>query len=419
MNKLTEAQLYFLKSVERKARFIGGLGSGKSYTLTLFALAQALQSRIVLYILPTFRMIRDVSIPTLKQHLNNLGIKESDYELTVSPTQLVLRSGGTILFRSAEQGDSIRGINCHDLCLDESGYIDLELYKIAIGRVRNSSDGKIRAVGTPSGDAHWFSNWDADTSIQTTLANPFIPDEYKIDLIESYGGLNNPWARQELLGEVVGDLSPDVLVDATKWIDCINRPIISTNNLICSLDPSRFGNDNSAIAIRDNNHFVHFELKQRTDGPQLVEWIKSLYVQFGFNTLVVDTVGIGGFAYDFIKKELPDLKCIEFKGSGASPEKRIKNMRAYSWEMVRRFVEIDGSFKNMTNHLHMPLIKDQIFAQKKFFNDGKLQMMSKEEARRKGISSPDLADAIAMSLTVKSDLSKVKNKLYGDDSNLW
>lgn len=411
---LTSTQSQFLQSKLRNVSYRGGIGAGKSFILTLLAIIQAAQGRTVLYVAPTFKMLRDVAIPLYNQHINKFSLQETT-TIIVSPPQITFKNGGVILMRSAEQGDTLRGINAHDVLLDEAGYIPLEILKIVKGRARNSEDGLIRAVGTPSGDTHWFSDFGDKILTQTTLANPFIPDAYKTDLIQSYGGLSNPWARQELLGEVIGNLAPDALIEIIKWSDALTRPWVRNGNLVCSLDPARFGDDKSAIVIRDGNGLVYAETRDKTSGDDLTEWLQDLYAVYGFKHLIVDTAGVGGLWYDTIKKIFPLVQCHDFNGARTKGiSKRVKNARAESWVRVKNFIEDYGHLGNPEIAHQLQNFKTQISEQKKFYNDGKLQLLAKEEMRRKGINSPDLGDALAMSLMVDETQSsrEVMDALY-------
>jgi len=73
--ELTQNQTDFVMCQDRNAKYIGGIGSGKSFVLTFWAMTQASMGRVVLYLLPTYRMISDIAMPTLKEHLFNCCLR--------------------------------------------------------------------------------------------------------------------------------------------------------------------------------------------------------------------------------------------------------------------------------------------------------------------------------------------------------
>ena len=341
--EFTQNQTDFVMCQERNAKYIGGIGSGKSFVLTFWAMTQASMGRVVLYLLPTYRMISDIAMPTLKEHLLNCGI---DGRTTKQPPTFVHPSGGMILFRSAESGDTLRGINAHDLCIDEAGFITEEVFLIALGRVRKSSDGKIRMVGTPTGEGHWFSDLKAVTFRQSTLSNPFIPIEYKRDLVERYGGLGSSWAKQEILGEIIALSAHDAIV-LKHWLDvAINRHQIESYGkpIVLGVDVARFGNDDNSAHILKNNTLQHLENKPSGDTDDISNWIESLWAEHNPNVIVIDMTNMQGI-YDMVCKRLSHCcRIIGYIGSEAPQDYHYANSRAECWgrmaDAIRDYVKL-------------------------------------------------------------------------------
>jgi predicted phage terminase large subunit-like protein len=146
-----------------------------------------------------------VVLATFNEVLPLFDLKEgTDYTVNKSDMDIIIR-GTYIHLRSAEQDEKLRGINCHDVLIDEARNIkDDKLFLILIGRMRNSEDGQCFICSTPRGK-DWVYKLSLDTEhvdlvTQTTEQNPFLSKAYKEDLRRRY---TNQYAAQELDAEIV------------------------------------------------------------------------------------------------------------------------------------------------------------------------------------------------------------------------
>lgn len=419
--KFTTSQLGYLQSSQRKSAFVGGIGSGKSYCSTFSAINRARGGRRVLFVLPTFSMIRDAILPLVTEHLVTQGLSDGvHYNLVTSPLPTLTLGTGTVMFRSAEMGNRLRGINADDLYMDEISYIDRPVYDICLGRVRKSTNAHIRLSSTPNGEESWMfeeliangSDWDLHR--QTTLSNPFIPREYKEDLIKSYGK-DSAFFRQEILGEFISTVEADQIININVIGDAAKRPF-SHGEKIASLDIARFGNDSSAFALLDGNHFTDLDTVNGLSGTELLGWVMSKYVIHGFKRLIVDAAGLGGEWIDFAKEKMPGIEFIEFNGGHSAKDKKsYANSRAESWGHLVQAMENWASLIGVDSGTIIT-IKKQMKGIRKFYNDkGQTQLMSKAQLRTKGVLSPDLCDSMSMACWLAKagvDNREVASKLY-------
>jgi predicted phage terminase large subunit-like protein len=203
--KVSHKQRQFLSSVKRYVVYRGGIGSGKTRILCYRAILNALSGRKELVVANTFTQLRDVVLATFIEVLPLFDIKEfTDYIVNKSDMDIIIR-GTYIHLRSAEQDEKLRGINCHDVLIDEARNIkDDKLFLILIGRMRNSDDGQCFICSSPKGkDWVWKLSQDTenvDLITQKTYENPFLSKEYKVDLRRRY---TSQYAAQELDAEII------------------------------------------------------------------------------------------------------------------------------------------------------------------------------------------------------------------------
>jgi len=200
--ELTAAQNLFLQCDERGALFIGGIGSSKTYGLATWAIIRAMQGRRVCLVSFSYRTLIDVIQRTINEILIRIQLNyNKDYAFVAGENKFVIFAG-EIMLRSGDNPESLRGLNLDDFGIDEgSNFKDDELFKILLGRIRNSENGQWRIATTPKG-RNWIYTLSQQykTFGQSTFDNPFLPQTYLDEVSHYYKGI---YARQELYGEFV------------------------------------------------------------------------------------------------------------------------------------------------------------------------------------------------------------------------
>jgi hypothetical protein len=147
------SQEKFLKCVARKKGFSGPVGSGKTLALCYQALISAARNPNCTGLIgaPTYPMLFDV---TLKSMLETLEKKRIAFSYHKSQKILTLpQSNATILFRSLDRYENLRGPNLAWVGVDELTYCVQEAWQILEARVRDprAKQPQMFAVWTPKG----------------------------------------------------------------------------------------------------------------------------------------------------------------------------------------------------------------------------------------------------------------------------
>jgi phage terminase large subunit-like protein len=172
------AQEDFIASAAKLSIFVGGLGSGKTFTGWLRLLHWHGKGPPALVCAPTYPMLRDVVLRTLLDQFGRLVRRVHRSEMRVE-----LRGGAEVLLRSLDNPDSIRGINTAYLWVDEGCFVGRESLTNAIARARIGA--RMRAITTTpikGSMVHELATGDAmaDTRavfVARTRDNPFISAE--------------------------------------------------------------------------------------------------------------------------------------------------------------------------------------------------------------------------------------------------
>lgn len=154
--------------------------------------------------------------------------------------------------------------------------------------------------------------------------------------------------------------------------------------------------DESVIILRQGYKILKIERLQTDDTMQIKGLLQRLQDNFNFNweNVIIDVVGVGAGLVDNLKELGHDVTGLNW-GQGPDNEEMYYNMRSELWGIVREEL-IAGKLE-----IKDPDLVKQLLAPKKEFRYRKKgavsKLESKEQMLRRGIKSPDIADALAYS----------------------
>lgn len=193
-------QVAFWASQAKVQGFVGGIGSGKTYSGAVKCLMMP-PGTTILACAPTYVMLRDgawksfweVCHPYIKSH------NKSRFET-------VLTNGTTILWRATVFADRLRGINAGAAWIDEAGYVHESAWKVIVGRVRRAPS-TVWLTSTPKGKKHWLYDVlvgkpasHTEMFHSPTRLNRRLPADWLANVGSMYGGT---YKLQELEGQFI------------------------------------------------------------------------------------------------------------------------------------------------------------------------------------------------------------------------
>lgn len=205
----SDPQADFLDLKTRYQGFIGGVGSGKTWSGALKTLVLALErpGSTGLIGARTYPMLRDVVIPVIQE----VWPEELIQDFNRNEGIMTLVNGTTVLFRSLEgerQIDRLRGLTLNWFWIDEAAYLPAYAFKVLRARLREGTNHVGVITTTPKGfDWIWegfvqeghAKRYSAVTGISSD-SNPFLPADYLEDLKAAYSG---EFLKQEFYGQFV------------------------------------------------------------------------------------------------------------------------------------------------------------------------------------------------------------------------
>lgn len=202
---LMPEQHQFLTSTKPIIGYFGGIGSGKSFIACVKAVKNALAGRNQLMVGLTFSHARDVLLQAIKIVLDEFNLVDGKhYKINKSNLEVNFISGAKIYIKSAEIGDKLRGYNVSDCFIDEVAYLrDDEVFRILLGRMRESNDGQMHLTSSPRGFNFAYDiamSDDCDYIKVSTFKNPFLPDNYIKNMMKQY---TSTFIQQELYADFI------------------------------------------------------------------------------------------------------------------------------------------------------------------------------------------------------------------------
>ncbi len=212
--KLLKCQREVLNSTAKHTCFLAGIGVGKSFMLAhqLINWISKYPNTKYLVASNTYTQLINATVTTIKEVFDEIGIP---YKVVLGGSRKYMEVlGCTIYFYSLEKFDNIRGIEVSGVLFDEVAFSKKEAVNVCLGRMRGKGGPlQARYFTSPNG-YNWlyemFSGKDGKGKSDRehlirakTSDNIFLPDGYYDDLLQQYGGIDSPLARQELFGEFV------------------------------------------------------------------------------------------------------------------------------------------------------------------------------------------------------------------------
>lgn len=405
-----EEALTALARGERKMSIRSGHGTGKS-TFASWAMLWFVLFRFpnkVVVTAPTTGQLFDALFAELKKWISELpetlqpllNVKSDRVELTAAPAEAFISARTS----RAETPEALAGVHSENVLLvvDEASGVPEPVFEAAAGSMSGHSattlllgnptrsSGTFYESQTRMAHAWWVRRW-------SCLDSPLVSDEFVEEIKLRYGEESNAY-RIRVLGEfpLADDdtIIPIHLAEAARDRD-IEVP--ENTQPIWSLDVARFGTDRSVLCKRTGPVVTELTHWQGLDLMQTVGRIKGEYDGLPLSLrpaeILVDSIGLGAGVVDRLRELGLPTRGINVS-EAPSMKGTYQNLRTELIFKVRGWLEERGS-KLPANE---DLIAELTSIRYSFSSAGKMKAESKDDMRRRGLRSPDLADALCLSM---------------------
>lgn len=218
----------------------------------------------------------------------------------------------------------------------------------------------------------------------------------------SRDGLKNPLWVAKVEADFPEDLSDKLIplawVEAAKdrWKQAKRHPA-ETDKRTLGVDVARKGTDESVIVYRHGfRASVVYSSVGEQDTMRLVGHTVRLRKKYGsihpMAAVNVDEIGVGGGVVDRLAELREPVFGVNVAESPEDKDMFVNKRAEIYWNLRELFehgeIDIDPNDEDLTAQL--------VDIQFKYTSQGKIQIESKDDAKRRGISSPDRVDALAL-----------------------
>lgn len=358
---------------------------------------------------PSADQMKDGLIPEINKWIARLPAwMQSSYEIL---SDRISRRPNTmnnfISFRTArkEKPEALAGVHAEHVLIivDEASGVDEVIYETGQGAL--STEGALALlIGNPTNPSGFFYKthtelsdiwWTRRVSCEDSSR---VSKRYIMQQARTYG-VDSREYRVRVLGEFP-ESGADAVIPRGFVEASLNRyddKDEMTKGIRWGLDPGR-GGDPTGFIERDANMVVEATELKYDDLMSIVGWVKRRWdqtpVQYRPVEIYVDSIGLGaGVADRLLELELPVTHVNVSETPSMSD--RFMNLRAELWYTMREWFESREVSINVP-HNATQLVNELASVNQKYTSLGKVQLESKEEMRRRGNKSPNLADALAL-----------------------
>lgn len=335
----------------------------------------------------------------LPEILNNLLEHKSDrIFLKASPTEAFISAR----FSRSESPEALAGVHSlHTLLLiDEASGVPEQVFEAGYGSM-TSENAITVCLGNPTRTSGFFYDTHHKMADQwwrrkvSCMDSPRVSEKYIEEMKQRYSPESTEF-RIRVLGEFPesddNTVIPLHLVEGAMERDV---PVDEDAPLIVGIDVARFGDNYSVMCKRRGRVVTGFRKWKGLDLMQLTGAIMAEFEAAGGRDLpeeiLVDSVGVGGGLVDRLNElGLPvrGVNSSEAPSMGAT----YLNLRAELWWKMKEWLESrETSLPDEAD-----LISELVAPRYEFTSTGRMKLEGKDQMRRRGLASPDMADALAM-----------------------
>lgn len=407
----------------RRVTCRSGHGVGKSSAVAMAAIWHVLMrvpSKTVVTA-PTSAQLFDACFAEMKNIAKRLKPPFDDL-LEIKSDRIELKSSPESTFISCrtsrqEQPEALAGVHSPSTLLlaDESSGIPESVFEAASGSMSGIHATTV-LTGNPTRNTGFFydthnrlkENW--YTMHVSCIDSKRVSDDFVNDMKNRYGE-DSPAYHVRVLGNFPPSESDTVipvsLIDHAMKNDIkVHEDTVS----IWALDVARQGNDSSVLCKRQGPIIHPLTVWNNLDLMQLSGAVKAEYDAVSASKkpieIIVDSVGLGAGVLDRLRELGLPARGLNVSERSMQKETYI-NLRAELWFRCKSWLEgMDVKIPH-DDRLWAELAAPRYH----FTSSGKIQVESKEAMKKRGINSPDRADAVCLSLA-----NEMTTMAYGTSS---
>lgn len=347
------------------------------------------------YVAPYLKQAKAIAWARLKARVEPMR-QHGLVEVNESELSVTLKHNGTVIrIFGADNPDAMRGVRLDGCVIDEVAQIKPEVWNDTLQPALSDRKGWALFIGTPQGINLFSELYFRSTSLpdwhsarytvyDTGAIDPEEVERLKRDMSET------SFAREYLCDfSAAGD---DQLISLSD-VEAASQRVLREDQVsfaakILGVDPARFGDDRSVIFPRQGLAALEPQIFRGIDNMDLASRVAQKIELWKPDAVFCDA-GNGSGVIDRLRQLGHDV--IEVHFGGRPTDARYLNKRAEMWFEMREWIKMGGSIPNKVD------LKQDLAAPIYWFDSaGRIQLEPKDDIKKRGLPSPDLGDALAV-----------------------
>lgn len=298
-----------------------------------------------------------------------------------------------------ENPEALQGFHAETLCffIDEASGVDDIVFQVAQGALSTTGARVIMAANPTRTSGYFYNAFHKDRArwsrfTFSCLESPMVSQDYVKEVAETYGEESDIY-KVRVLGEFPS--ASDLQFIPTTLIDSAMRKHLPKSAydfapVILGVDVARSGGDRSVIFLRQGLYSDVVWQKRGVDLMTLSDIVAQMAAVKKADAIMVDGTGIGAGVVDRLRQMGYSHLVSDVQFGGASALRNCLNKRSEMWWRLREWLKEGGALPDNQE------LRDDLTAPEYSYNTkGLVQLERKEDMKKRGLASPDLADALA------------------------
>lgn len=402
---------------KRRVSIRSGHGTGKSTFMAwcvLWFLASYFPAKVPATA-PTSHQLEDVLWSEIAKWHRRMGDKlpalAAEFEWSAGAFRM--RSAPNESFSVArtsrpERPEALQGFHSEHILflIDEASGVADNVFEVAEGALSTEGAFVVMAANPTRQSGYFFdshhrmrASWAA--LHWSCLDSPMVSRDYIETMAKKYG-IQSPVYKVRVLGEFVGAVDGVISLELCEAAKVRDVDVIASAPVVWGVDVARFGDDSSALAKRKGNHQLAPVREwwgkdtMQTTGIIKAEW-DACPVDRRPVAINVDVIGIGSGVVDRLKEMgLPavGINVAESEAVNDREDRQFNRLRDELWWRGREWLEAkDCKFADDEE-----TIAELTTPTYTILSNGLIQVERKDEMKKRGVKSPNRADAWLLTL---------------------
>jgi hypothetical protein len=300
-----------------------------------------------------------------------------------------------------ENPDALQGFHAEYVLriIEEASGVPDESYEVLLG-AHGMKETKELMGGNPTRiEGSFFRSHNQDKELYKALGwscldSPICPPTFPTRIERKYGKDSNIY-RVRVLG-LFPERDGDTFIPYDLAATALDRDILPQTGFdyVLGVDVARFGDDKTVIATRRGDEFLPYHEFSKKDTMETSGYVAKMANELKPRAIFVDVIGVGAGVYDRLKELGYPVIAVNVSEAPATNPQQYRRLRDELWGNFRDWLELrrgklwDNDLNDLVGQLTTPKYS--------LTSDGKIIVESKDDMKKRGHESPNVADAHIM-----------------------